>query len=133
MRKMLRQNFPYRLQFYLHLTLAYSCHYIKQRKNKRIFWLRMKQNSSNLLVVKIYSMAALGICVLVCVLTEQFPIFKFQSHLAIYNQCFYSAQESMSFIIVHIVDFEHVMPAVSIQKFSFSFQKNTCVPWSQRN
>ena len=26
---------------------------------------------------------------------------RYQSHLAIYNRCFYSAQEGMSFIIVH--------------------------------
>ena len=43
MRKMMRQNFPYRLQFNFELTLAYSCHYIKKRKAKRIFLLRMKQ------------------------------------------------------------------------------------------
>ena len=43
MQKMMPQNFPYRLQFYLQLTLAYSCHYIKERKAKKILLLRMKQ------------------------------------------------------------------------------------------
>ena len=37
MRKMMRQNFPYGLQFYLQLILAYSCHYIKERKLKGFF------------------------------------------------------------------------------------------------
>ena len=51
-------------------------------------------------------MVALKVCVLVCASTEQFPnkaflSRRFQSHLAIYNRCFYSAQEGTSFIIIH--------------------------------
>ena len=34
MRKMIRQNFPYRLQFNFELTLTYSCHYIRKEKPK---------------------------------------------------------------------------------------------------
>ena len=41
---MMRQNFLYGLQFNFQLTLAYSCHYIKQRKAKRFFLLRIKQS-----------------------------------------------------------------------------------------
>ena len=69
----MRQNFPHCLQFYLQLILAYSCHYIKERKAKRIFLLRMKQRLSNLLVVKIYSMVLIRICLLRCAATEQLP------------------------------------------------------------
>ena len=43
MLELMRQNFLYCLQFNFQLTLAYSCHYIKERKTKRIFLLRMKQ------------------------------------------------------------------------------------------
>ena len=52
-------------------------------------------------------MVALKTCVLACASTEQFPIKaflsrRFQSHLAISKiNVFYSAQESMPFIIVH--------------------------------
>ena len=41
MQKMIRQNF--RFQVYLQLALAYFCHYIRERKAKGIFLLRMKQ------------------------------------------------------------------------------------------
>ena len=47
-------------------------------------------------------MAALKIFVLACVSREQFPNKRrFQSHLEIYNRCFNSAEEGMSFISVH--------------------------------
>ena len=59
----MRQNFLYRLRFYLQLTLAYSCHYIKERKAKRIFLLRMKQRF----------IKSLRICVLVHASREQVP------------------------------------------------------------
>ena len=74
---MILQNFPYRLQFYLQLTLAY-CILIflslcKGMKSQKDFLVNDKIDSSNLLVVKIYSMIALRICVLVCASTRQFP------------------------------------------------------------
>ena len=42
MRKMMRQNFPYRLVLSL-INSDNSCHYIKERKAKKIYLLRMKQ------------------------------------------------------------------------------------------
>ena len=75
MRKIMLQNFPYRLQFYLQLTLAYSYIFviIKGKKSQKDFLVKNKTDSSTYLVVKIYSMVALRICVLVFASTEQFP------------------------------------------------------------
>ena len=42
---MMRQNFSYRLKFYLKLRLVYSCDYIQEGKAKRIFLLRADQTS----------------------------------------------------------------------------------------
>ena len=57
---MMRQNFLYRLQFYIQLTFAYSCHCIKKRTAKRIFLFKMKQRFiKSFLVAKIYSKVAL--------------------------------------------------------------------------
>ena len=68
---MMRQNFPYCLQFYLQLRLVYSCHYIKERQKD--FLIKNETDSSNFLVVKIYLVVALRICVLVCESKERFP------------------------------------------------------------
>ena len=100
---MIWQTFPYHLQFYLQVRLAYSCHYIKERKFKRFSYLRMKLiklmssrwDSSNLLVVEMYSVVALRICVLLCASTEKFlkKAFlsrRFRSYVAICNQWFYT-------------------------------------------
>ena len=70
MLSMMKQNFPYRSQFYL---LLRQQQVVKGKKTSRIFLLRMKHSWSNLLVVKIYSMVASRIFVLVYVSTEQFP------------------------------------------------------------
>ena len=51
---------------------------------------------SNLLTVKIYSMVALRICVIVCASTVQFPNKGIKST----TDAFCSAQEGMPFIIV---------------------------------
>ena len=42
MRKMMRQNFPHRLVLSL-INTGNSYHYIKERKAKKIYLLRMKQ------------------------------------------------------------------------------------------
>ena len=51
---------------------------------------------------------------------------RFQSHLAIYNRCFYSAQEVMPFIIVHGT-VENVYTLKDIHTFAHVVMENSAV------
>ena len=66
---MILQNIPYRLQFYFQLTLAYSCHYLKEGKAKGIFLLRMKQRfMKSFSSYDIFNECIKNLCITVCII-----------------------------------------------------------------
>ena len=96
-------NFPVPLTVLSSSTIGIFLSLYKGKKIQKIFLLRMKLiklmssrwDSSNLLVVEMYSVVALRICVLLCASTEKFlkKAFlsrRFRSYVAICNQWFYT-------------------------------------------
>ena len=96
-------NFPVPLTVLSSSMIGTFLSLYKGKKIQKIFLLRMKLiklmssrwDSSNLLVVEMYSVVVLRICVLLCASTEQFlkKAFlsrRFRSYVAICNQWFYT-------------------------------------------